>query len=175
MKQWFLNFWPLEKVFKHNSNTLGIKGIHRNRLIKLTMHTKWRKYSCGMMIRAWVCKNIIFKEMPNLCYVVYTVWKNEKYTLTFKIFRETKIQSNIVLQLHALISRNFCKVMVRVNFCNFNTVLYLTKSSSSSSWGSRSAWGSIFPASLLGTLLRKGNLVQQSNDGLYAELEKKSL
>ena len=48
------------------------------------------------------------------------VWKNVNFTLTWEIFRENNLQQNFVLD--QLISRNFSKDKVKVNFRNFNTV-----------------------------------------------------
>ena len=51
----------------------------------------------------------------------HTVWTNEKFTLTWKIFRENNLQSNSVI--NTFISRNFCnKMVMRGNFSNFHTV-----------------------------------------------------
>ena len=47
-----------------------------------------------------------------------TVWKNEKFSLTEKRFRET---SYLVIPLvKTLLSRNFCQKRVRADFCNFH-------------------------------------------------------
>ena len=69
--------------------------------------------------------------------VVYTVWKNEKFTLTKKIFHENSLFC--VLEMNTLVSRNFfAKKMVWVNFSNFHIVripsLLMVESPSSSSW-----------------------------------------
>ena len=48
------------------------------------------------------------------------MWKNEKFTLTKKIFRQ--INYFAISLVNALLSRNFCQKSVRVNFCNFHTV-----------------------------------------------------
>ena len=53
---------------------------------------------------------------------VPTVWKNEKFTLTEKIFRE--IDSLVTSFVNMLLSRNFCSKTVRVNSRNFQTVIY---------------------------------------------------
>ena len=53
---------------------------------------------------------------------IYTVWKNEKFALTEKIFRE--IDSLVTSFVNALLSRNFCSKSVRVNFSNFQTVSF---------------------------------------------------
>ena len=52
--------------------------------------------------------------------VLYTVWKNETFTLIWKIFRENGMQCKLVL--YALVSRNFCKKVVRRNLCNLYIV-----------------------------------------------------
>ena len=58
--------------------------------------------------------------------VQYTVWKNENFGLTKKIF----LQSNsLVMSLvKPLISRNFCQKCVRLNRSNFHTVQYYNDS-----------------------------------------------
>ena len=50
----------------------------------------------------------------------YTVWKNEKFSLTEKKFRQ--INYLVISLVKPLLSRNFCKESVRENFCNFHTV-----------------------------------------------------
>ena len=54
--------------------------------------------------------------------LVHTVQKNEKFTLTWKIFRGNSLQCKLVL-LNSLISQNFREKLVRVNFRNFHTVI----------------------------------------------------
>ena len=49
-----------------------------------------------------------------------TVWKNEKFTLTKKIFCE--INSFVTSLVLALLSRNFCRKSGIGNFRNFHTV-----------------------------------------------------
>ena len=51
---------------------------------------------------------------------VCTVWKNEKFSLTKKIFRQ--INSLVISLVKLLLSQNFCQKCVRVNFRNFHTV-----------------------------------------------------
>ena len=57
-----------------------------------------------------------------MCIVLHDVilWKNEKFTLTEKKFRQ--INYLVTLLVKPLLSRNFCQKWVRVNFCNFHTV-----------------------------------------------------
>ena len=55
-----------------------------------------------------------------------TVWKNKKFTLTWKIFRENI--SHCKVALYVLISRIFCQKKLRGNFCNFHTDAVLCKS-----------------------------------------------
>ena len=54
-------------------------------------------------------------------YVLPKVWKNEKFTLTKKIFIETN--SLVISLVKQLLSRNFCWKSVGVNFHNFHSVL----------------------------------------------------
>ena len=49
-----------------------------------------------------------------------TVWKNEKFTLIEKIFRE--INFLLIILEKTLLSRNFCQKSVVVDFHNFYTV-----------------------------------------------------
>ena len=49
-----------------------------------------------------------------------TVWKNEKYSLNEKIFRQ--IISLVTSLVKPLLSRNFCQKGVRENFRNFHSV-----------------------------------------------------
>ena len=49
-----------------------------------------------------------------------TVWKNEKFSLTEKIFRQ--INSLVISLVETLLSRNFCQKCVRLNRSNFHTV-----------------------------------------------------
>ena len=52
--------------------------------------------------------------------LLYTLWKNEKFTLTEIFFRQ--INSLVIYLVNALLSRNFCQKSVRVNLRNFHTV-----------------------------------------------------
>ena len=67
--------------------------------------------------KALISRNISDHEITSHC----TVWKNEK-TLTQNFFRQ--INYLVILLVKSLFSRNFCQKRVRVNFCNFHTVLY---------------------------------------------------
>ena len=49
-----------------------------------------------------------------------TVWKNEKFSLTEKKFRQ--IIYLVISIVKLMLSRNFCEKSVRDNFCNFHTV-----------------------------------------------------
>ena len=48
------------------------------------------------------------------------MWKNEKFGLTEKIFRQ--INSLVICIVKTLLSRKFCQKSVRLNFYNFHTV-----------------------------------------------------
>ena len=50
----------------------------------------------------------------------FTVWKNEKLTLTEKFFRQTNYL--VISLVKPLLSQNFCQKCVRVNFRDFYTV-----------------------------------------------------
>ena len=49
------------------------------------------------------------------------MWKNEKFGLTEKIFRQ--INSLVICLVKPLLSRNFCRKSVRLKFHNFHTVV----------------------------------------------------
>ena len=51
-----------------------------------------------------------------------TLWKNEKFSLTEKKFRQ--INHLVISLVKPLLSRNFCEKSVRENFCNFHTVVW---------------------------------------------------
>ena len=53
-----------------------------------------------------------------------TVGKNEKCSLTKKIFRQCQINSLVTYLVKSLLSRNFCQKCVRENSRNFHTVLW---------------------------------------------------
>ena len=54
-----------------------------------------------------------------------TVWKNEKFGLTEKIFRQ--IDSLVISLVKALLSRNFCDKIVAMKFRNFRNTLWKNK------------------------------------------------
>ena len=54
-----------------------------------------------------------------------TLWKNAKFTLTVKKFRQ--INYLVILLVKPLLSRKFCQKRVRANFRNFHTVLFWQK------------------------------------------------
>ena len=64
-----------------------------------------------------------------LCFTLHiahcTVWKNEKFSLTKKIFRQINSLAHIARRatylVKPLISRNFCQKCVKENSRNFNT------------------------------------------------------
>ena len=65
----------------------------------------------------WFCWKII--NFPNFH---FTVWKNEKFSLTKKIFRQINSLVLVTYLVKPLLSRNFCQKCMRVNFRNFHTV-----------------------------------------------------
>jgi len=66
--------------------------------------------------KAWV----IFSDFPH-CDMT-TVWKNEKFGLTEKIFRQ--IDSSVICLVKPLLSRNFCRKSVRLKLQNFHIVAH---------------------------------------------------
>ena len=65
----------------------------------------------------------IFREInSSAASSVYTLWKNEKFSLTGKKFREiVSLVTSFLVK--TLFSRIFCQTNVRVNFQNFDTVV----------------------------------------------------
>jgi len=59
----------------------------------------------------------LYKEVRRCSHL----WKNEKFTVTKKIFRQ--INSVVFSLVKTVLSRNFCQKSVTVNFRNFHTVL----------------------------------------------------
>ena len=62
-------------------------------------------------------------QFPHRVEAACTVWKNAKFTLTEKIFRQ--INSLVISLVKSLFSRNFCQKSVRENFRNFHTVRFI--------------------------------------------------
>jgi len=71
---------------------------------------------CENMVKA----NLQFPKYSCCHSLCVTVWKNEKFTLIKKNFRQ--INSLVISLVKPLLSRNFCQKCVRVNFRNFHTV-----------------------------------------------------
>ena len=65
----------------------------------------------------------IHTVVVKVIFVQYTVWKNEKFGLTEKIFRQ--INSLVICLVKTLLSRNFCQKSVRLNFYDFHTVVHV--------------------------------------------------
>ena len=66
------------------------------------------------------CEKIVLEQSRAKYDCQFTVWKNEKFTLTQNFFRQ--INYLVILLVKSLFSRNFCQKRVRVNFRNFHTV-----------------------------------------------------
>ena len=68
-------------------------------------------------------KIVIYQKLSKVSYIhtySVTVWKNKKFSLNEKIFRE--ISYLVTSLVKPLFSRNFCQKSVRENFRNFHTV-----------------------------------------------------
>ena len=61
-----------------------------------------------------------FSERESLQFPHCTVWKNEKFIITQKIFRQNNYL--VILLVKPLFWRNFCQKSVRVNFRFFHSV-----------------------------------------------------
>ena len=70
------------------------------------------------------------------CVLNVTVWKKQKLTLTWKIFRGINYLNTFlsVLSVEKLISRNFLWKLVMVKFCHFYTVHSQLKCHSDFGW-----------------------------------------
>ena len=73
----------------------------------------WNQFSSNFL-----SKNVAFTKF--LRKKMLTVWKNEKFSVTHKKFRQ--INSLVFSLVKTLLSRNFCQIIVTVNFRNFHTV-----------------------------------------------------
>ena len=76
------------------------------------------KYTKGVCVIV-ICTSFLFDKCIDC--LLHTVWKNKKFTLIFceKNFFVTSL-------VKTLLSRNFRENSIRVNLCNFYTVLLLT-------------------------------------------------
>ena len=60
-------------------------------------------------------------QIDEILLLSHTVWRNEKFSLAEKKFRQ--INDYLVISLvKPLLSRNFCEYSVRENFCNLHYV-----------------------------------------------------
>ena len=62
-----------------------------------------------------------FRQMNYLVTLLVTVWKNEKFTVTLEKFHQ--INSLVLSLVKTLLSRNFCQRSLTLNFRKFHTVL----------------------------------------------------
>ena len=76
------------------------------------------KYTKGVCVIV-ICTSFLFDKCIDC--LLHTVWENKKFTLIFceKNFFVTSL-------VKTLLSRNFRENSIRVNLCNFYTVLLLT-------------------------------------------------
>ena len=83
-----------------------------------------RRFSSNQFIIGW-CNSVhdfteFFSRLKTRI-LLNTVWKNGKFGLTEKIFRQ--INSLVICLVKPLFSRNFCRKSVRLKFHYFHTVL----------------------------------------------------
>ena len=71
------------------------------------------------------CVTLSLENLNLLCYCITQCLKTNKSLWLWKLLREINLQCNS--SLNALISPNFCKKIVKVNFCNIHTVLHQPK------------------------------------------------
>ena len=67
------------------------------------------------------CQKRVREKFRNFHSVMHTLWKLQKFSLTEKKFRQ--INYLVISLVKPLLSRNLCQKSVRVNFCNFYTVM----------------------------------------------------
>ena len=95
-----------------------------------------RRFSSNQFIIGW-CNSVhdfteFFSRLKTRI-LLNTVWKNGKFGLTEKIFRQ--INSLVICLVKPLFSRNFCRKSVRLKFHYFHTVhCGKTRNSLSSHW-----------------------------------------
>ena len=110
--------WWEKKIVKRMCDKLGPQfPVH-------CQTSKCRKYLCEK--KKWWCKSISSKlqkkYLKKKWFTFHCGWKLRKFTLTKKIFRQTNYL--VISLVKVLLSRNFCQKRVRVNFCNFHTVVW---------------------------------------------------
>ena len=90
-----------------------------------SLHTRASKRNIVFPHQEKKVSSNVSKESTEIFTLIFlvldTVWKNEKFTLTEKIFREIN-QVSMYFRVKILLSWNFCQKSVRVNLCNFHTV-----------------------------------------------------
>ena len=84
-----------------------------------------RRFSSNQFIIGW-CNSVhdfteFFSRLKTRI-LLNTVWKNGKFGLTEKIFRQ--INSLVICLVKRLLSRNFCRKSVRLKFHNFHNVVW---------------------------------------------------
>ena len=110
IEKWFIINIFHKVMIGDNSHIVKKSLIFHRRLGKKIAKMVWGKKSGW----EWFC------EISRLC---TAVWKNEKFGLTEKIFRQ--INSLVICLVKPLLSRNFCRKTVRLKFHNFLTVYTL--------------------------------------------------
>ena len=81
----------------------------------------WKNISSNQLISTLLPRNFSQKCVRENSHNFHTtVWKNEKFGITKKIFRQ--INSLVISLVKTLLSRNFWPKIVRLNRCHFHTV-----------------------------------------------------
>ena len=108
MFNWFYEFF--QKYTQHSVEKQEILS-HQKNILSIQLFTDFFD------------KNVPFTKFLLKCVRVNlhnTVWKNERFTVTHKKFRQ--INPLVFSVVKTLLSRNFCKKCVRLNCINFHTV-----------------------------------------------------
>ena len=102
--------------------------LELQRIAMLKLSQSWAE----MMLFKSIIKDQDHRENLHTCTYLYhryravsknklfTVWKNRKFSLTDKNFRQ--INYLVISLVKPLLLRNFCEKIVREYFCNFHTV-----------------------------------------------------
>ena len=108
-------------MFRHDSHCMHY-GNYRNLLSLKNNFVKTITYLVISLAKVLLSRNFLQKRARANFRHFHTVWKNEKFGLTEKIFRQ--INSLVICLVKPLLSRNFFRKSVRLKFHNFHTVLW---------------------------------------------------
>ena len=115
-----------EQLKKKNKATASSLPYYNQKSVNsdsIFFSQKFRQNNCCKKSKKEIdlTKNIVRSSLfLYMHYVTHTVWKNEKFSLTEKKFRQ--ISYLVISLVKPLLSRNVCQKSVRDNFCNFHNV-----------------------------------------------------